>query len=250
MIQRRDALKLLALGTGALLVRSNPIVEAAAQAAGAPTAAAPPPPAGPFVLPPLLYSADALEPHLDAATMSLHHDKHHAAYVANLNKAVAGKPDLEKSSVEDLLRRLEQLPADVRTAIRNHGGGHANHSLLWTGLSPSGMREPVGELGPAIDSAFGSFPAFQDKFNTTALGVFGSGWAWLALDAGKHLVIETTPNQDSPLSAGRVPLLGIDVWEHAYYLKFQNRRSEYIGEYAKVVDWDAISGRYRDALKG
>jgi superoxide dismutase, Fe-Mn family len=250
MVQRRDALKLLALGAGALVFRSNPVLAAADAMAGAPPAPAPAAPGGPFVLPPLPYAADALEPHLDVTTMTLHHDKHHAAYVANLNKAVAGSPKLQSSRVEDLLRRLDEVPTEVRTAIRNHGGGHANHSLLWTSLGRDGQRAPVGELGTAIDAAFGSFTAFQDKFNTAALGVFGSGWAWLTADAAKHVAIETSANQDNPLTAGRVPLLGIDVWEHAYYLKFQNRRAEYVAEFAKVVDWDVVSARYRDAAKG
>ncbi len=249
MIPRRDALKTLVLGVGALVLGSHAAAAEAPAAKPAP-AVAPPAPSGPFVLPPLPYAVDALEPHLDAATMTLHHDKHHAAYVGNLNKAVAGRPELEKSSVEELLRRLDTLPVEIRTAVRNHAGGHANHTLLWTSLGRDGKRAPLGELATAIDAAFGSFGAFQDRFNTAALGVFGSGWAWLTLDAAHKLAIETAPNQDSAVSAGRVPLLGIDVWEHAYYLKFQNRRAEYVAEFARVVDWDVISERYRDALKG
>jgi superoxide dismutase, Fe-Mn family len=248
MINRRDALKTLALGAGAVLLRPGMTEAADAVAATPPPATASTP--GPFVLPPLPYAPDALEPHLDAATMSIHHDKHHAAYVANLNKAVLGRAELEKSSVDDLLRGLESVPAEVRTAVRNHGGGHANHTLLWTSVSRSGKRAPVGELGSAIDAAFGSFAGFQDKFNAAAMAVFGSGWAWLSVDHARKLAIETLPNQDSVLTSGRVPLLGIDVWEHAYYLKFQNRRVEYVAEFAKVVDWDVISSRYRDAVKG
>jgi Fe-Mn family superoxide dismutase len=182
--------------------------------------------------------------------MQIHHDKHHAAYVNNLNKAVAGKPDLAKKSVEELVRWLDDLPEDVRTAIRNHGGGHANHSLLWTSLKQDGAKAPVGELAGALDKAFGSFAGFQDKFNAAAMAVFGSGWAWLVAGKQGALSLATLPNQDSPLSSGLVPLLGIDVWEHAYYLKFQNRRADYVAEFAKVVDWDAVSRRYRDALKG
>ncbi len=248
MPTRRDALKTLTLTAGALVVgRAS---EAFAQAPASPPApAAPPAPAGPFSLPPLPYAPDALEPHLDAQTMSIHHDKHHAAYVTNLNKAVADKPDLAKLSIEDLIRRLDQLPAEVRTAVRNHGGGHANHALLWTSLAKAGARAPIGELAAAVDKSFSSFTTFQDKFVAAAMSVFGSGWAWLSWSLATGLQIETSPNQDSPLSAGRVPLLGIDVWEHAYYLKFQNRRADYVAEFAKVVDWNVVSARYRDAVK-
>jgi len=249
MRTRRDFIRTVTIGTAGFLAAG------VANAADAPARTAAPAPApaaagGPFTLPPLPYAADALEPHLDAATMQIHHDKHHATYVAKLNAAVAGHADLAASSVEDLLRRLDTLPADVRTAIRNHGGGHANHSLLWPSLSRDGARAPIGELAGAIDRSFGSFAAFQDKFNAAALGVFGSGWAWLARSAVGELAIETSANQDSPLAAGRVPLLGIDVWEHAYYLKFQSRRADYIAEFARVVNWDEVSRRYRDAAKG
>ncbi len=249
-MNRREALKTLALGAGALLV---PRVALSQPPAAAPAgAAAPPPPApiGPFTLPPLPYAFDALEPHLDAQTMQIHHDKHHAAYVNNLNKAVAGRPELAKMTVEQLVGALDTIPAEVRVAIRNHGGGHANHSLLWTSLRKDAAAAPRGVLADAIDKAFGSFPAFQDKFNGAAMSVFGSGWAWLSFDRKAGLAIETSANQDSPLSTGRVPLLGVDVWEHAYYLKFQNRRVDYVAAFAKVVDWDAISARYRDAVKG
>jgi len=255
MLTRRKALKSFALGSGALVL-SNALPAALKQAAaeGAPAgtvpAAAPAAPTGPFTLPPLPYAYDALEPHLDAQTMQIHHDKHHAAYVANLNKAVAGHAGLGAMKVEDLLRRLDTLPADVRTAIRNNGGGHANHSMLWTSLKKDAPSAPTGELAKAIDKAFGSFAAFQEKWNAAALSVFGSGWAWLTWSRPAGLAIETAANQDSPLSAGRTPLLGIDVWEHAYYLKFQNRRAEYVAAFARVVDWDAVSARARDALKG
>jgi Fe-Mn family superoxide dismutase len=247
MSSRRDVLRTLAFSAGALALGRASAADAQPAAAAVPSAA--PAPSGPFTLPPLPYAVDALEPHLDAQTMTIHHDKHHAAYVNNLNKALVGQPELGKMPVEDLVRKLDSLPADVRTAARNQGGGHANHSQLWLSLKRDGARAPVGELGPAIDKTFGSFGAFQDKFNAAATGVFGSGWAWLTWAKGGVLAIESGPNQDSPLSAGRVPLLGIDVWEHAYYLKFQNRRAEYIAEFAKVVDWDMVSSRYRDAVK-
>jgi superoxide dismutase, Fe-Mn family len=255
MMSRRDALKSLALSSGALMVANSlPTMarDAAAQgsAPAAPAPAAPEAPSGPFTLPPLPYAYDALEPHIDAQTMQIHHDKHHQAYVNNLNKAVAGHSDLAKRTVEDLLRGLDKIPADFRMAIRNQGGGHANHSLLWTSLKKAAAAAPSGELASGIDTAFGSFPAFQDKFNAAAMAVFGSGWAWLTWEKETGLAIETTPNQDSPLSVGRVPLFGIDVWEHAYYLKYQNRRADYVAAFAKVVDWDAISARASAAMKG
>ncbi|NOT35348.1 MAG: superoxide dismutase [Candidatus Eisenbacteria bacterium] len=207
-------------------------------------------PTGPFTLPALGYAFDALEPHLDAQTMQLHHDKHHAAYVANLNKAVAGRKEVVGWSLDQLVRDLAKVPDEIRTAVRNHGGGHANHSLLWTTLKRDGAKAPAGELAGAIDKAFGSLSGFQDKFNAAATGVFGSGWAWLAHSKADGLTVMALPNQDSPMSTGWTPLFGIDVWEHAYYLKFQNRRAEYITAFQSVVDWDAVSARYRDALKG
>jgi Fe-Mn family superoxide dismutase len=218
--------------------------EALAQGAAAPAET------GPFTLPPLPYAADALEPHLDALTMTIHHDKHHAAYVANLNKAVAGRPELAQKPVSELLRDFGALPPEIVPAVRNHGGGHYNHSLLWPSLKKDGARAPKGELAAAIDKQWGSFAAFQEKFNASAMAVFGSGWAWLVQSPRAGLAIANTPNQDTLLSGGVIPLLGIDVWEHAYYLKFQNRRADYVAEFAKVVDWDAISSRYRDALEG
>ncbi|RPI18578.1 MAG: superoxide dismutase [Acidobacteriales bacterium] len=202
------------------------------------------PATGPFALPPLPYAFDALEPYIDAQTMQIHHDRHHAAYVDNLNKAVANYPDLAKKPVEELVRDLNSVPEAIRTAVRNHGGGHANHTLYWQIMSKSGAKEPVGELAKAIDKRFGSFSAFQDQITRAAAGVFGSGWAWLCLDQAKQLAITTSPNQDTPLSMGHVPLLGIDVWEHAYYLKYQNRRAEYLAAFQKVVNWDIVSGRY------
>ena len=256
-MNRRAALKSLALTSGAVLIaQSLPRVIASAAADTAPVAPAAPAPAasttptGPFSLPPLPYAFDALEPHLDAQTMQIHHDKHHAAYVANLNKAVAGKPELAKMSVEQLLTSLDKLPSDAVTAIRNQGGGHYNHTLLWQSLKRDGARKPGGELAEGIDKAWGGFAAFQEKFNAAAMSVFGSGWAWLVWGKQSGLNILTTPNQDTPISNGALtPLLGIDVWEHAYYLKFQNRRADYVAEFAKVVDWDAVSARAKGLMK-
>ena len=235
MINRRHALKKTALLTA---------VAAAAPAwPRAQVHAAEAAPSGPFALPPLPYAYDALEPHLDAQTMQIHHDKHHLAYVTNLNKAVAGQPDLEKKSVEDLLRDLRSVPEGVRKAVQNHGGGHANHSLFWQSLKKNDGGKPIGQLAQAIDKKWGSFDSFKSDFTKAATTLFGSGWAWLALD-GKELRIEQTPNQDSPLSQGRTPLLGIDVWEHAYYLKYQNRRPDYIAAFYNAINWDFVSERY------
>lgn len=202
-------------------------------------------PNDPFTLPPLPYAFDALEPHIDAQTMQIHHDKHHAAYVTNLNKAVADHPELASKSVEDLIRNLTAVPENIRTAVRNQGGGHANHSLFWQTLKKNNGATPQGELAKAIDKKFGSFAAFKDEFTKAATTLFGSGWAWLSLDASKELRLEPTPNQDSPLSAGRTPLLGIDVWEHAYYLKYQNRRADYIKAFYDVINWDFVAERYQ-----
>ncbi len=225
-------------------------------AAGSPQAAAPagaPPSApaaapGQFVLPPLPYAYEALEPHIDAETMRLHHDKHHATYVAKLNDAIAAAPELAGKSVEELLRDLAKVPEAVRSAVHNHGGGHANHSLFWTSMAaaPSGL--PEGRFAGAIQAQFGSFDSLREQIARTATGLFGSGWAWLALDAGKKLIVEALANQDSPLSAGRTPLLGLDVWEHAYYLKYQNRRADYIQAFFAIVDWKAVGERYEAAV--
>ncbi len=242
VMSRRQAVKrtvLTAAALGALDAGS------CLRAQPAPPAPAPPA-AGPFTLPPLPYPVDALEPAIDARTMELHHGKHHAAYVAGLNRAVAGHPDLAALPVETLLRRLPTLPEDIRTAVRNHGGGHANHSLFWLSLKKGGGA-PGGELARALDAQFGSYAAFQQQFTRAAMGVFGSGWAWLTLD-GKTLRIESLPNQDSPLSHGRVPLLGLDVWEHAYYLKYQNRRADYVAAFYSIINWDFVAEQYRRAL--
>lgn len=199
-----------------------------------------------YTLPDLPYATDALEPHIDTRTMEIHHGKHHAAYIANVNKALEAHPDLAAKSVEDLVRGLADVPEAIRTVVRNNGGGHANHALFWTILSPNGGGAPSGELGDAINATFGSFDAFKEAFSAAAATRFGSGWAWLSVDNGK-LVVESTPNQDSPLSEGRTPILGLDVWEHAYYLHYQNRRPDYIGAFWNVVNWDEVAARYAAA---
>lgn len=199
-----------------------------------------------FELPNLPYAFDALEPHIDAKTMEIHHDKHHATYVAGLNAALEGKAEFEGKSVEEIIANLAAVPEAIRTAVRNNGGGHANHSLFWESLSPNGGGQPTGELAKAIDEKFGSFDAFKEKFATAAKTRFGSGWAWLSLANGE-LEISSTPNQDSPLSEGKTPLLGLDVWEHAYYLHYQNRRPDYIAAFWNVVDWDKVAERYAAA---
>ncbi len=225
---------------------------AAACAFAASTGAAqttPPAAAGPFKLPPLPYPVDALEPHIDARTMEIHHDKHHAAYVQHLNKAVADHPDLAGKPVEELLRNLAAVPEKIRVAVRNHGGGHANHTFFWQLLKKGEAAKPSGELAKAIEAQFGSLATFQQDFSNAAIGVFGSGWAWLTLE-GKGLRIETTPNQDTPLSQGRTPLLGIDLWEHAYYLKYQNRRVDYVAAFHNVINWDFVAQRYQKGIAG
>ena len=203
----------------------------------------------PFTLPPLPYAPDALEPHIDKMTMEIHHGKHHAAYVANLNKAMESAPTLAGKTVEELLAdNCAIVPENIRTAVRNNGGGHANHSLFWKTLGKNDGTPPGAELGKAIDQKFGSYAAFREQFTKAALGVFGSGWAWLSLDANRQLLIEPTPNQDSPLTAGHQPVFGIDVWEHAYYLKYQNRRADYIAAFYSVINWNAVNERYRAAM--
>jgi superoxide dismutase, Fe-Mn family len=201
-----------------------------------------------FTVPPLPYPYDALEPHIDARTMELHHDKHHATYVAGINKAIEGI-DLDDASVEDLLVSIHSLPENVQTAVRNHGGGHANHSLFWTILSHDGGGQPKGELARAINQELGGFDAFKQAITKAALGRFGSGWAWLSLGPDQRLLVEDTANQDSPLMQGRTPIMGIDVWEHAYYLKYQNRRADYLAAIFNVFDWDAIARRYQESLR-
>lgn len=196
-----------------------------------------------YTLAPLPYPVDALEPHIDARTMEIHHGKHHAAYVNNLNKAIDGR-NLGDAPVEQLIATLHTLPEEIRTVVRNNGGGHANHTLFWNTMSKNGGGQPKADLGKAIDSAFGSFEKFVEQFTQAALGRFGSGWAWLSLDQNKRLVVESTANQDSPIMHGGIPLVGIDVWEHAYYLKYQNRRADYVQAWFNVVDWNAVAERF------
>ena len=198
-------------------------------------------------LPALPYAHDALEPHIDARTMEIHHGKHHQGYVNNLNKALEGQANLQSKSVEELLLDLEAIPESIRTAVRNNGGGHANHSLFWPCLSPNGGGEPSGELAGAIETAFGSFASFKEQFSTAAATRFGSGWAWLCVDKSGGLVVMSTPNQDSPLSQGLKPILGLDVWEHAYYLHYQNRRPDYIAAWWNVVNWEQVAKNYTAA---
>lgn len=196
-----------------------------------------------FLLPELKYSYDALEPHIDQLTMETHHSKHHQAYVDNLNKALEGHEKFQEMKIEDILKSLEELPENIRTAVRNNGGGHYNHTLFWDMMSANGVGKPEGELAKKIDEDLGGFDEFKEDFKKAALGQFGSGWAWLVLDNGK-LAIVSTPNQDNPISQGKKPLLGIDVWEHAYYLKYKNKRADYIDSWWNVVDWKKIEEIY------
>jgi superoxide dismutase, Fe-Mn family len=197
-----------------------------------------------FELPALPYAKDALEPHIDAMTMEIHHDKHHAGYVNNLNKALEGHADLQGKSLEDLLASIDSLPENIRTAVRNNGGGHANHSLFWQIMSPNGGGQPSGALADAINKAFGSFDNLKQQFGAAATGRFGSGWAWLLVAADGSLSITSTANQDSPLMERKKPILGLDVWEHAYYLKYQNRRPDYVAAWWNVVNWAEVAKRY------
>ena len=238
-MNRREAVGTLAFAAvgAALVPRAAEGSEALpAQATQAPVAAK-------FELPPLPYPYEALEPHLDAETMKLHHGKHHATYVAKLNEAVALAPALAGKSVEALVADLGSVPEAVRSAVRNHGGGHLNHTLFWSSMKPNGGGKPGGALAGAIATAFGSHESFVEQMTKAATGVFGSGWAWLVAGDGGKLAIETSANQDSPLSNGRKPLLGVDVWEHAYYLKYQNRRADYVQAWWNVIDWKAIEAR-------
>lgn len=197
-----------------------------------------------FSLPKLPYTYDALKPYIDEKTMRIHHGKHHAGYVSNLNDALSGQNKFLSMDVNELIKKLDKIPSSIRTKVRNNVGGHVNHSLFWKIMSPKAGGEPKGELTKAIDDTFGSFTNFREKFSNAALTRFGSGWAWLSLDKGK-LKVESTSNQDSPLMAGRTPVLGIEVWEHAYYLKYQNRRADYIAAWWNVVNWNQIAKNFR-----
>ncbi|MDX7648303.1 superoxide dismutase [Aeromonas caviae] len=199
-------------------------------------------------LPALPYAYDALEPHIDAKTMEIHHSRHHQTYVTNLNAALADLPELAALPLEALLARIDSLPAQVQGAVRNHGGGHANHSLFWQVMSPQGGGEPDGELAAAIERDLGGLESFRQAFTQAALSRFGSGWAWLVVDGRGKLQVVSSANQDSPLMEGLTPILGLDVWEHAYYLKYQNKRPDYIAAFYNVIDWDEVARRYVAAL--
>ena len=202
-----------------------------------------------FELPPLTYAYNALEPHIDEQTMHLHHDKHHATYVNNLNTALQGH-EFANLAIADVIRRLNEVPASAQTAVRNNGGGHYNHSLFWEIMAPGGSKEPTGELASAINAKFGSLDALKQAFNDAGTKRFGSGWAWLVLDQSGNLAVTSTANQDSPLTDGAFPIFGNDVWEHAYYLKYQNRRPEYLSAWWNVLNWDVVAKRYEQARGG
>jgi superoxide dismutase, Fe-Mn family len=202
-----------------------------------------------FELPKLPYAYNALEPYMDEQTMTIHHSKHHQAYVDNANKALEKYPELLKHKVEELLKDLNKIPEDVRMAFKNHGGGVANHSMFWMIMGPKKGGEPKGELKKAIDKSFGSFGVFKEKFSAAAMTRFGSGWAWLVVNKNKELEVYNLPNQDSPLSEGKVPILNLDVWEHAYYLKYQNRRKDFVDNFWNVINWDEVERRFKEAKK-
>jgi Fe-Mn family superoxide dismutase len=203
-----------------------------------------------YTLPELPYAYDALEPYIDARTMEIHHTKHHQTYITNLNNALKDYPELQQKSVEDLIRDLNAVPEPIRTAVRNNGGGHANHSLFWTLMAPNAGGEPTGPVIDEINSAFGGFDGFKEKFEAAGMGRFGSGWAWLVAGADRKVSIVSTPNQDSPLMEGSQPILGCDVWEHAYYLHYQNRRADYLKAWWSVVNWNRVAELYENALSG
>jgi len=241
MLTRRQ----LIIGTPAAMLTAAAFpASALAKATAQATPAQPAPPTGPFTLPALGYAVDALEPHIDAQTMTIHHDRHHQAYVTNLNNAVANLPDLKSRTVEDLVKNIATLPETVRTAVRNNGGGHLNHTMFWTSLKKGGSALPSAELGRAITGDFSTFDSMKTQLSAAAMSVFGSGWAWLSVEPGGKLVIESLLNQDSPITKGNRPILGIDVWEHAYYLKYQNRRRDYVDAIFNVIDWDVVQQRF------
>jgi superoxide dismutase, Fe-Mn family len=203
-----------------------------------------------YELPNLPYAADALEPHIDAETMTIHHTRHHQAYVTNLVNALENQPELSKKSLPELLGDLNAVPESIRTAVRNNGGGHANHDLFWKIMKKNGGGDPTGDVKGAIDQKFGSFDKFKEELSGAGMRQFGSGWAWLSVDGNKELVLSATPNQDNPWMVGHTPILGVDVWEHAYYLRYQNRRADYLAAWWNTLDWDAINERYAAAIKG
>jgi Fe-Mn family superoxide dismutase len=241
-IDRRHFLFLLGASVGAFALDSHASAEKAPISQTTTTG-------NTISLPPLTYAYDALEPHIDQATMQFHHDKHHAAYVKNLNAALDKHPELKSKPVEEMLRNLNSVPADIRQIVRNNGGGHVNHSMFWLIMKPQGGGEPTGAIASAINQSFGSFAAFKKQFNEAGTGRFGSGWVWLVLNKNGKLEVTTTANQDSPLSEGKYPIMGNDVWEHAYYLKYQNRRPEYLDAWWNVLNWDEINKRFAAASK-
>ncbi|MBD2608656.1 superoxide dismutase [Scytonema hofmannii FACHB-248] len=241
-IDRRHFLFLLGASVGAFALDSHASAEKAPISQGTTTG-------NTILLPPLPYAYDALEPHIDQATMQFHHDKHHAAYVKNLNAALDKHPELKSKPVEEMLRNLNSVPADIRQIVRNNGGGHVNHSMFWLIMKPQGGGEPTGAIASAINQSFGSFAAFKKQFNEAGTGRFGSGWVWLVRNKNGKLEVTTTANQDSPLSQGKYPIMGNDVWEHAYYLKYQNRRPEYLDAWWNVLNWDEINKRFAAASK-
>ena len=247
-LSRRDAIK--TLGTGAALLGMGMISSraVAADPAAPSTPVAPVPVAQPFALPKLDYAFDALEPHIDARTMEIHFTKHHQAYVTNANKALADYPDLQKLTPEEILKSLGTMPEKIRTTLRNNVGGHANHSFFWKVIGPNAGGLPAGELAEAMTKTFGSFEKFKAQFTEAAMKRFGSGWAWLSLKGGT-LTVHSSANQDSPLSDGLAPVLGLDVWEHAYYLHYQNRRADYVAAFWNVVNWSQTAANYAAALK-
>lgn len=250
IVKRRDFLFLLsasasAVTFGACAASGNNLSQETAKSEGKTTIAQQND--GPFKLPPLPYDYNALEPHIDARTMQFHHDKHHAAYVNNLNAAVAKHANLKNMSAEAMLRNLNQVPEDIRTTVRNNGGGHVNHSMFWEIMSPNGGGAPTGPLATAIQQNFGSFEAFQQQFNDAGTKRFGSGWVWLVRTKDGKLAVTTTANQDSPFMEGQYPILGNDVWEHAYYLKYQNLRADYLKAWWNVVNWPEVNKRYQQA---
>ena len=236
-ITRRQALQSTALLTAAAVTGIQ-----ALPATGAPPPAVPSAPDGPHKLAPLPYAVDALEPHIDAQTMTIHHGRHHKAYVDNLNKALSGHPAMAKKTLPELIRHLDDVPEAIRTAVRNNGGGHYNHEFFWQMMKKGGGGQPQGALARAIDGRFGSFDQFKAQFTDAAMKTFGSGWAWLVLDEGK-LEITSRPNQDNPFTQGKPVLLGVDVWEHAYYLKYQNKRADYVAAFFNVINWDFVAER-------
>ena len=246
-LTRREALK--TLGAGATLLGLGSLASRALAAGASAKAPADAPLPQPFTLPPLAYAYDALEPHIDARTMELHHTKHHQAYIDNANRALAEFPEWQKKTAEELLKNLGAVPEKIRLAVRNNVGGHANHTLFWRNLSPRGGHAPAGSVAAAIDQAFGSFDAFKARLTDAAMKRFGSGWAWLAVKPDGALDVHSTANQDSPLGEGLTPLLGLDVWEHAYYLKYQNRRADYVDAFWNVVAWPQVEASFAAATK-